>query len=163
MNSTRHWSDYICDTETFHIFWIAIKKSLRITVFVGTIYPFEQCWMGYKEAIINTIIIVTVMPLFYLLLIHLPGNRYSMNLNHFHVSQNVIHSFGRAVNQIKRCYMSGRGCSTNRTARAVLILSMNVKFYFQVSSLASQFSPFLDLWAVRVELTSNMLPQAARA
>ena len=58
--------------------------------------------MLYKEAITNTIIIVTVMPLFYLLLIHLPGNRYSMNLNHFHVSQNVIHSFGRAVNQIKK-------------------------------------------------------------
>ena len=77
--------------------------------------------MLYKEAITNTIIIVTVMPLFYLLLIHLPGNRYSMNLNHFHVSQNVIHSFGRAVNQIKKCYMSGRGSSTTRTARAVLI------------------------------------------
>ena len=44
--------------------------------------------MLYKEAITNTTIIVTVMPLFYLLLIHLPGNRYYMNLNHFHVSQN---------------------------------------------------------------------------
>ena len=58
--------------------------------------------MLYKEAITNTIIIVTVMPLFYLLLIHLPGNRYSMNLNHFHVSQNVIESFGRGVTQIKK-------------------------------------------------------------
>lgn len=58
--------------------------------------------MLYKEAITNTIIIVTAMPLFYLLLIHLPGNRYSMNLNHFHVSQNVIYSFWRAVNQIKK-------------------------------------------------------------
>ena len=64
--------------------------------------------MLYKEAITNTIIIVTVMPLFYLLLIHLPGNRYSMNLNHFHVSQNVIHSFGRAVTQIKKCNMSSQ-------------------------------------------------------
>ena len=85
-------------------FLIIFGKSHRETAMLHrlcTSFSFEQCWMLYKEAITNTIIIVTVMPLFYLLLIHLPGNRYYMNLNDFHVSQNVIHSFGRAATQIK--------------------------------------------------------------
>ena len=105
MNSRRLRSDHLCDTKTFQFFWMAIEKPF----WNRHIFLLEQCWMLYKEAITNTIIIVTVMPLFYLLLIHLPGNRYSMNLNHFHVSQNVIYSFWRAVNQIKKSVTSLAG------------------------------------------------------